>query len=61
MRTCPYSHPDNLLHNVVRAGIKRSALFRETALKMDDFFYGRVPVPAADLPWLNPTGEGGTG
>jgi ferredoxin len=60
MRACPYSHPDNLLHNVVRAGIKGSALFREAALKLDDFFYGRVPVPAPDLPWLNPAGEGGS-
>jgi ferredoxin len=56
MRSCPYSHPDNFLHNVVRAGIKQSALFRELALKMDDFFYGRTPVPADELPWLNPAG-----
>jgi ferredoxin len=54
MRACPYSHPNNLLHNLVRAGIKRSALFREFALKMDDFFYGQNP-PAAPIPeWLNP-------
>ena len=45
------------LHNVVRAGIKQSALFREVALKMDDFFYGRTPTPAADQPWLNPAVE----
>ena len=57
MRACPYSHPDNFLHNAVRAGIKQSALFRELALKMDDFFYGRVPAPAEDQPWLNPAGE----
>jgi hypothetical protein len=44
----------------VRAGIRGSALFREAALKLDDFFYGRVPVPAPDLPWLNPAGEGGS-
>ena len=54
MRACPYSHPDNLLHNTIRFGLKRSALFREFALKMDDFFYGRKP-PAAPIPdWLNP-------
>jgi hypothetical protein len=57
MRTCPYSHPDNFLHNVVRAGIKQSVLFRELALKMDDFFYGRIPAPAEELPWLNPARE----
>ena len=54
MRVCPYSHPDNFLHNSVRAGLKRSALFREFALKMDDFFYGRKPVPAPIPAWLNP-------
>jgi len=54
MRACPFAHPNSLLHNMVRAGIKRSALFREFALKMDDFFYGRNP-PAAPIPeWLNP-------
>ena len=54
MRVCPYSHPDNFLHNTVRAGIKRSALFRELSLKMDDFFYGRIPAPAPVPPWLDP-------
>ena len=57
MRSCPFSHPNNLLHNMIRAGIKRSALFREFALKMDDFFYGRKP-PAAPIPeWLNPAAD----
>ena len=57
MRVCPYSHPNNSLHNSVRAGLKQSALFRELALKMDDFFYGRKPAPAATPTWLNPAGE----
>jgi ferredoxin len=57
MRSCPYSHPDNFLHNIVRAGIKQSVLFRELALKMDDFFYGRTPIAADDFPWLNPATE----
>ncbi len=52
MSVCPYSHPDNLLHNVVRKGIQQSALFRTTALKLDDFFYGREPA-SLDLPdWI---------
>jgi len=42
---CPYSHPDNLLHNLVRRGLKQSDAFQAFALKMDDFFYGRKPVP----------------
>jgi ferredoxin len=52
MRVCPYSHPNNTLHNIVRAGVPRSALFRIAALKLDDFFYGRQP-PTLELPdWI---------
>ena len=43
---CPYSHPDNALHNLVRRGIRQSSAFRTLALKMDDVVYGRKPVPA---------------
>jgi len=50
---CPYSHPNNLLHNLVRSGLKNSSLFRTVALKMDDYFYGRKP-PSTPLPgWLD--------
>jgi hypothetical protein len=52
MSVCPYSHPDNLLHNLVRSGLKRSALFREAALKLDDFVYGRVPAPLENPDWI---------
>ena len=45
MSVCPYSHPDNALHRVVRYGINNSALFRPFALKMDHLFYGRKPKP----------------
>ena len=57
MRVCPYSHPNNRLHNSVRAGLKRSALFRELALKMDDFFYGTKPAPEESPAWLNPAAD----
>ncbi|MCF6241437.1 MAG: 4Fe-4S dicluster domain-containing protein [Bacteroidales bacterium] len=43
IQVCPYAHPDNLLHNLVRKGIKNSYLFAQMALKMDDVFYGRKP------------------
>jgi len=43
LAVCPYSHPDNLLHNIVRWGIKRSGTFRRAALFLDDFFYGKKP------------------
>jgi len=41
---CPFAHPDNFLHNIVRYGIRHSKLFRKFALKMDDFIYGRKPA-----------------
>lgn len=53
MSVCPYAHPNNLLHNLVRWGIRHSYLFRRFALIMDDFFYGRKPKPAKVPNWLN--------
>ncbi len=41
MRVCPYSHPDNAAHNMVRAAIRRSGGARRALLKADDVFYGR--------------------
>ena len=43
LQVCPYSHPDNLLHNLVRKGIKHSSIFRKFALAGDDFLYGKKP------------------
>jgi len=43
MAVCPYSHPDNALHGLVRWTIRRSTLARLLALRMDDLFYGRRP------------------
>jgi reductive dehalogenase len=49
---CPYSHPDNLFHNIIRFGIRNSKIFRWFAVKMDDAIYGKKP-PTADLPnWM---------
>lgn len=42
---CPYSHPGNGLHNLVRFGMHNSGIFRNVALKMDNAFYGRKPAP----------------
>jgi ferredoxin len=52
MSVCPYSHPKSTFHNLVRAGVKRSALFREAALRLDDFFYGREPAPLELPDWI---------
>jgi reductive dehalogenase len=55
MRSCPFSHPDNVMHNIVRVGVKRSAAFRRLALGLDDLFYGRIPIRAQVAPWINAT------
>jgi reductive dehalogenase len=44
MTVCPYSHPDNLAHDLVRGAIRRSGAARRAALWLDDLFYGRRPV-----------------
>lgn len=41
MQVCPYSHPNNKLHNFVRWGIRNNWIFRRLALKFDDIFYGQ--------------------
>lgn len=43
MIVCPYSHPNNFLHNSIRMGIQKSTAFRKIALLGDDFFYGKKP------------------
>ena len=43
LAVCPYSHPDNWIHNLVRLGIRKSGAFRRAALFLDDFFYGKKP------------------
>ncbi len=49
---CPYSHPDNLFHNLIRFGIKNSKMFSWFAVKMDDAIYGKKPR-SAELPtWM---------
>lgn len=45
MTVCPYSHPDNTAHNLVRWAIRSSGAARRGALWLDDLFYGRRPRP----------------
>ena len=40
IRSCPYSHPDSLAHNVVRRAIAASPAARRAMLWLDDVFYG---------------------
>jgi reductive dehalogenase len=43
MKVCPYSHPDNLMHNLVRKAIRLSPGTRNLMLRADDVMYGRRP------------------
>jgi ferredoxin len=52
MRVCPFSHPNNLMHNLVRKGIQNSVLFRIMAVKMDDLFYRSKPLPVSVPDWI---------
>ena len=52
MSTCPYSHPNSLLHNAVRWSIRNFPNFRYWAVKMDDFFYGRKSIPPKIPRWM---------
>ncbi len=52
LTVCPYSYPDNLMHNLVRSAISRSAFARWVAIRMDDLFYGREPGSLEIPDWL---------
>ncbi|TEU14834.1 MAG: 4Fe-4S dicluster domain-containing protein [Anaerolineales bacterium] len=52
MAVCPYSHPNNPAHNLVRWAVWHSGLARRAVLWMDDVFYGRKPAPRPALGWI---------
>jgi len=52
MAVCPYSHPNNLVHNLVRWVVLHSGLARRIVLWMDDVFYGRKPTPRPAPGWI---------
>ena len=54
MAVCPYSHPDNLLHNLIRWAVERSGAARRTVLWLDDIFYGSKPAPRPAPDWVPP-------
>jgi reductive dehalogenase len=51
---CPYSHPDNFIHNMIRWMIKRNPINRWIALNFDDCFYGKKPKAAKLRDWMIP-------
>jgi reductive dehalogenase len=52
MTVCPYSHPNNAVHNLVRWAVRRSGAARRAVLWMDDVFYGRKPAPRPAPGWI---------
>ena len=52
IQVCPFAHPNNFMHNVIRFGIKYSKLFRQLALILDDVFYGRRPKIHKNPIWI---------
>ncbi len=52
IRVCPFAHPDNLMHRIVRWWLRRSSLMRRLALRLDDLLYGRNPGLLPYRPWL---------
>ncbi len=42
MKVCPFSHPDSMVHTVLRKGIKNSSLARTLSIHGDDLFYGKT-------------------
>jgi ferredoxin len=53
MAVCPYSHPANWMHDLVRWGVRRSGRFRRLAVRADDWLYGRRPPPRPPPTWLD--------
>ncbi len=41
MKVCPFSHPKAMVHDLVRLGLRRSALARVVSVWGDDLLYGR--------------------
>jgi len=54
MAVCPYSHPSNWMHDMVRWGVRSSGRFRSLAIKGDDILYGRSPSPRPVPAWMGP-------
>lgn len=52
MAVCPYAHPDNFMHNLIRFGVNHSGNFRRAASTLDDLFYGKKPTPLAPPDWI---------
>lgn len=54
MAVCPFSHPDNWAHNLMRAVVERSGAGRRLAVWLDGLLYGRQPPHERGQDWLPP-------
>jgi reductive dehalogenase len=54
---CPYSHPNNVMHNLVRRTVRRSGVARRAVLWLDDVFYGATPPPKPSPAWVPPQAD----
>ncbi len=54
MAVCPYAHPGNWMHDLVRWGVRSSSRFRRVAIRGDDVLYGRRPPPRPVPDWMGP-------
>jgi ferredoxin len=54
MAVCPYSHPDNWAHNLVRWAVRHSGIARRAALWLDDALYGRKSTSRHAPDWVRP-------
>lgn len=43
MAVCPYSHPNNFIHNLIRWMVRRNPFNRWMVLQLDGFFYEKKP------------------
>lgn len=57
MAVCPYSHPDTVLHDIVRYANRRSGFARRATLRLDDVFYGRKPAARPAPDWIPARGQ----
>jgi ferredoxin len=52
MMVCPFSHPDDPAHDLVRWMVARSGAARYAALWLDDLVYHRKPPPQPGPEWM---------
>ena len=53
VRTCPYSHPDNIFHNAIRLAIRKGKIYRILIYQIDKLFYGKHPSKRPAPEWMN--------